>query len=78
MKNTIQKIPIHDLEVSTKFAAECEKMGYPTLESILSESAEKIRSNKDFSYSWLLELIGVLKKYGLLNKFQPTQGDSRV
>ena len=78
MTASILKKQIKELRVSTSFAATCEKMGYPTLEAILSEKPEQIRKKKGFSYTWLGELIDVLSKNELLHLLQPIRGNSEV
>lgn len=74
----VLKKQIKELGVSAMFAATCEKMNYPTLEAILGEKPEQIRAKKDFSYTWLGELIDILNKNELLHLLQPMQGNSGV
>jgi hypothetical protein len=78
MTSTVLKTPIAELGVTSAFAERCEKMGYETLEGLLREDPETMRSKKEFDYLWLCELIDLLKKNNLLYLLQSKQGNSKV
>lgn len=78
MSAAILKKQIKHLSVSPAFAATCERMGYSTLEVLLNDPPEHIRSKQGFSYTWLGELIDILEKNGMLHLLQPMQGNSEV
>ena len=73
-ENVILKENIKDLPVSENFYLRSELMGFRNIEEILASPAESLLRKKDFSYSWLGELIALLKRNDLLYRLQPLPG----
>jgi len=68
------KIPIADLELSTDFCKQAQKMGFDTIGDVINLTPDEIIQKKDFTYTWLGELSEYLSSKGLLYLLQPIPG----
>ena len=62
------------LPVSENFYLRSKLMGFEKLQDIFDTPVQQMLNRTDFTYSWLGELITLLKSRKLLYKLQPMPG----
>jgi hypothetical protein len=78
MTTAIMEQPLTTLEFSEEFLSACKKMGYGTLQEIISDNPEALVKRKGFSYHWLSELSRYLIKIDALHLLQEIRGSNHA
>lgn len=63
----IMQTPISELPFSKEFIEHAEKMGFKTVQDILSNTWTELTRMNGFRYKWFNELTAFLKKHQLLH-----------
>jgi hypothetical protein len=66
-------IPISELNLGKQFTDQAERLGLKSLYDVMQADFKRIKEDKEFSYIWYSELLSLLKKKGLLHRFQENQ-----
>jgi hypothetical protein len=78
MTTAIMEQPLTTLEFSEEFLSACKKMGYGTLNEIVSDNPEVLVKRNGFSYHWLSELSRYLIKIDALHLLQVIRGNNHA
>ncbi|RYG08822.1 MAG: hypothetical protein EOO07_24960 [Chitinophagaceae bacterium] len=58
------------LGMASEFIERAEKLGLSDLNDLMSVNLAKLKTHRDFTYSWYAEMLTMLKSAGLLKEFQ--------
>lgn len=58
------------LGMASEFVERAEKLGLSDLGDLMSVNLSKLKSHREFTYSWYSEMLTMLKAQGLLKEFQ--------
>ncbi|WP_183573818.1 hypothetical protein HDF18_08410 [Mucilaginibacter sp. X5P1] len=61
------------LGMGAQFIQQAERLGVHTLGDIMKANLPALKQNKEFTYSWYIDVLNLLKKHNLLRKFQERQ-----
>ena len=75
---TLLAMKLEETGLGLDFCRKARAMGFLTLEELLSETPEALRSKKGFDYDWLAELASFLSERRLLYLLQPTPGKTPI
>ena len=78
MTTVIMEQPLATLEFSEDFLSACKKMGFGTLNEIVSDDPEVLVKRSDFSYQWLSELSRYLISIDALHLLQEIRGNNHA
>ena len=56
--------------MASDFVERAEKLGLSDLDDLMSVNLAKLKSHREFTYSWYAEMLNLLKGEGLLKEFQ--------
>lgn len=59
-----------ELKVSDDFRQRAASMDIYCLQDVLNQDLAKLKAHPEFNYLWYADLLNLLKKEGLLDKFQ--------
>ncbi|UOE52567.1 hypothetical protein MTO98_15935 [Mucilaginibacter sp. SMC90] len=64
------KFSFFKLGMASEFVERAEKLGLSDLNDLMTVNLAKLKSHRDFTYSWYAEMLNMLKGQGLLKEFQ--------
>jgi len=68
--------PLTELALTESFCLRSKLMGFGTIRDIIDTPVETILEKEDFSYSWLNELVRLMRANNMLYKLQPMPGST--
>lgn len=73
MKPLDLRTHISELNLDKDFTDQTERLGLKSLYDVMQADFKRIKENTEFNYIWYSELLDLLKKKGLLHRFQEKQ-----
>jgi hypothetical protein len=71
--DTTLRLTFSGLGMDNQFIRQAELLGFHCLGDILNADLERLKQQKEFTYTWYADMLNLLKQYDLLSDFQEKQ-----